>query len=37
MGAIGELFTTWWFILGIVALLGLGGLLFYMRSQREED
>lgn len=37
MGAFGELLTTWWIWAGIIALLALGGLLFYVRNQREED
>ncbi|MFN4258675.1 MAG: LPXTG cell wall anchor domain-containing protein [Gemmataceae bacterium] len=32
-----DIFTTWYVILGLIAVAALVGLLFYLRSQEEED
>ncbi len=37
MAGIKELFKEWWLWGGIVAIIGLLGLLFYLRKQQEED
>ncbi|MBL8794319.1 MAG: hypothetical protein JNM56_10475 [Planctomycetia bacterium] len=35
--AFGELLKEWWLWTGIVVLLGLVGLLFYLRNRSEDD
>lgn len=33
----GDLFSAWWFWVGLLAIAGLVGVLIYLRNHRPED